>query len=57
MFASEYGRSKTPPKKTSFQRELEEKMKERKKKGLSIDLSDTNDSEDELGSDDGWYIA
>ncbi|ELU14933.1 hypothetical protein CAPTEDRAFT_213699 [Capitella teleta] len=39
------------PKKTTFQRELEAKMKERKKKGLSVEISSSNDSEDELGSD------
>ena len=54
MFTTQRTRSKSPPVKNSFQRELEAKMKERKQRGLSADLSDSaHGSDDELGSDNG----
>ncbi|XP_070540050.1 microtubule-associated protein 9-like [Ptychodera flava] len=51
------GRSspKSPKVKSSFQRELEDKLKDRKKRGLSAGFSDlevTEDSDDGIGSDD-----
>ena len=38
------------PPKSSFQRELDSKMRDRRSRGLATDITE---SEDELGSDDG----
>lgn len=50
------GRSPTP--KTSFQRELEEKMQDRRRRGLAADVTpqdSAHGSDEELASDDGKY--
>lgn len=39
--------------KNSFQAELDAKMKERKAKGLSAELTETEEEDEALGSDDG----
>ena len=51
-------RGQSPPAKNNFQHELHAKMYERKKKGLTADVtpSESGQSEDELGSDNGKYI-
>ena len=51
-------RKSSPPAKNTFQKELDEKMRERHKKGLSTDVSPkfSDDDSDEDGiSDDGNY--
>ena len=56
IFTTDRSRSKSPPVKNSFQRELQAKMYERKHRGLSADLSDSaHGSDDELGSDNGQF--
>ena len=47
---------KDPAPPDSFQKELKAKMRERKKRGLSVDVTPSaseRESDDELGSDDG----
>merc|ERR1712105_280475 len=59
-YDSPFGRRRatSPVPKSSFQRELEAKMRDRQRKGLAADVTPNDSahgSEDELGSDDGKY--
>ena len=55
LFTTERSHSKSPVPKSSFQRELQAKMKQRKSMGLGANLSDSahGSEDDELGSDNG----